>query len=243
MPGGGALAWGLLLSLLLLAVALGHLWRLSRSRSQRRSRLRVVHPELSDMRGRDALTGLVTGAGLELLLEPEVLRADREGTPLDLLYVGLDGVRAVNESCGLRVGDGLLAAAAALHERLTRPFTVEMHTLELSASIGIACDPEHGSRPRLISHAALAMRAVKLGGGAGQAMYDTAMGVNMREQAEQLQELRQVLARQDCSCTSSPRSMPAACSSRRPGPCCVGSTRSGAWSAQRFSCRWPSATA
>ena len=143
-------------------------------------------------------------------------------------------MRAVNESYGLRVGDGLLAdaaqrlsafvgdapevaraggdefvlllradppqalaAAAALHERLTRPFTVEMHTLEPGASIGIACYPQHASRPRLISHAALAMRTVKLGGGAGQAMYDTAMGVNMREQAELLQNLRQVLARQE----------------------------------------------
>ena len=63
MPGGGALAWGLLLSLLLLTVALGHLWRLSRSRSQLRSRLHVAHSELSDIRGRDALTGLVTRAG------------------------------------------------------------------------------------------------------------------------------------------------------------------------------------
>ena len=41
------------------------------------------------------------------------------------------------------------------------------------------------------------MRTIKLGGGAGQAMYDTAMGVKMREQAELLQTLRQVLARQE----------------------------------------------
>ena len=182
----------------------------------------------------DALTGLVTRAGFELLLEPAVLRADREGTPLALLYVGLDGVRAVNESYGLRVGDGVLAeaaqrlsayvgdapevaraggdefvlllradppqalaAAAAMHERLTRPFAVDLHTIELSASIGIACYPEHGSRPRLISHAALAMRTVKLSGGAGQALYDPAMGVDMREHVELLQDLRQALVRQE----------------------------------------------
>ena len=41
------------------------------------------------------------------------------------------------------------------------------------------------------------MRTVKLGGGAGDALYDLAMGVNMREQAELLQDLRQPLPRRE----------------------------------------------
>ncbi len=198
------------------------------------SRLRLAHSQLDGLRGQDPLTGLVTRAEFESLLEPEVAQADRDNAPLALLYVGLDGVRAVNERFGLRVGDGLLveaakrllvlvvdaprvaraggdefvlllrcdavqaaAEAATLHEALTRPFTVEAQTLQLGASIGIACYPEHGSRPRLISHAALAMRTVKLGGGAGHALYDPAMGVNMREQAELLQDLRHALPRRE----------------------------------------------
>ena len=215
---------------------------MTRSRRRLSSRLRQAHSQLDVLRGQDLLTGLITRAEFESLLEPEVARADRDNAPLALLYVGLDGVRAVNERFGLRVGDGLLveaakrlsvlvgdaprvaraggdefvlllrcdaaqaaAEAAALHEALTQPFTVEAQTLQLGASIGIACYPEHGSRPRLISHAALAMRTVKLGGGAGHALYDPAMGVNMREQAELLQDLRQALPRRELQLYSQPK--------------------------------------
>jgi diguanylate cyclase (GGDEF)-like protein len=227
---GPLLAWGLLLSLVLLTGALVYLGILTRSRRGLRSRLRAANSELSDLRGRDRLTGLIARSELELLLESEVAQTDRSGSPLALLYVGLDGVRAVNEAYGLRVGDGLLVeaakrlstfvadpprvaraggdefalllradaqqavlASAALHEALIQPFLVEAQTLQVGASIGIACYPQHGSRPLLLSHAALAMRSVKLDGG-GQALYDPAMGVNLREQTELLRDLRQALA-------------------------------------------------
>ena len=90
-----------------------------------------------------------------------------------------------------------MAAAARLQQALARPFTVEALPLELSASIGIAIYPDDGARPRLMAQASLAMRSVKHAGGGGQARYSAAMGVDMRDQAEMLQDLRHALARHE----------------------------------------------
>ena len=48
-----------------------------------------------------------------------------------------------------------------------------------------------------MAHAALAMRSVKHGGGGSHARYDPVMGVNMREQAELLEDLRHAVARHE----------------------------------------------
>ncbi len=91
------------------------------------------------------------------------------------------------------------AEAGALAERvlaaLQLPYAAEGLTLQLSASIGIAIYPQHGSRPQLAPHAALAMHSVKRLGGAGHAFYDPAMAVDQREQAELLQALRHAVER------------------------------------------------
>ncbi|MDP1898844.1 MAG: bifunctional diguanylate cyclase/phosphodiesterase [Rubrivivax sp.] len=86
-------------------------------------------------------------------------------------------------------------AAAALLQALQRPYEIEGLKLQLTASVGIAVYPDHGSRPRLLRHALLAMRAVKLGGGGALAHYDPTMAVDVREQAEMLQDLRLALER------------------------------------------------
>lgn len=82
------------------------------------------------------------------------------------------------------------ALAKALLASVQAPLEVEGLDLQITASIGIAVYPEHGSRPRLLSHANLAMRSVKHGGGAGYVAFDPAMAVDLREQAELLQDLR-----------------------------------------------------
>jgi diguanylate cyclase (GGDEF)-like protein len=80
--------------------------------------------------------------------------------------------------------------ASAVLEALQKPFEVEGLDLRVTASVGIAVYPDHGSRPRLLAHAALAMRSVKLVGGGAHAHYDPALGVDMRDQAQLLQDLR-----------------------------------------------------
>jgi diguanylate cyclase len=84
--------------------------------------------------------------------------------------------------------------ARVLLERLQRPCAIDSLNLRVTASVGIAIYPDHGSRSRLLGHAALAMRSVKLGGGGAHGQYDKSLDVNWREQAELLQELRQALA-------------------------------------------------
>ncbi len=91
--------------------------------------------------------------------------------------------------------DELGALADQLLDALQRPYTVEGLDLRLTASAGIAIYPDHGSRPRLLGHAALAMRTVKQVGGGGRAHYDPALGVDQREQAELVQDLRHAVAR------------------------------------------------
>ena len=80
---------------------------------------------------------------------------------------------------------------------ICKPFQVEALTLQLNASIGVACYPDHGARPRLLSQAGLAMRTVKNGGGGAYALYESAMGVTMREQAELSQDLRLAQSRNE----------------------------------------------
>ncbi len=94
-------------------------------------------------------------------------------------------------------GDALRAGRVAerVLASLQKPLRVEAVDLSLSASVGVAVYPEHGSRPKLIPHAALAMRTVKLGGGAGYACFDPTMAVDMRDQAELLQDLRSAVER------------------------------------------------
>lgn len=87
------------------------------------------------------------------------------------------------------------ATATALREALCRPFRLDGHELAVDASIGLAIYPEHGARQRLQAKAIAAMRAVKEAGGGAFAEFEPAMGVDMRQRAELLRDLRQVVAR------------------------------------------------
>ncbi len=225
-----ALALGAcMVALVLLAVLFV---RLARSRRRLRSRLHAANSQLSELRGRDPLTGLVNRPEFETVLDDAVRTCDLSDAQLAVFYVGLDNFRPLNDGFGHQVGDALLAQAAsrlsafvgdrpmvsrlggdefglllhagphaasaaalALLQALQRPFEVEDLTLRLTASVGIAIYPDDGARPRLLAHAATAMRCVKLGGGGGHARFEVSMGVDLREQAELLQDLRHAVER------------------------------------------------
>jgi diguanylate cyclase (GGDEF)-like protein len=92
-------------------------------------------------------------------------------------------------------GDAARRRAQALVDALARPYACEGLELRVGASVGFALYPDHGGRPRLVPHAALAMRSVKLAGGDGIACYDPSMAVDLRGQAELLQDLRRAVER------------------------------------------------
>lgn len=92
--------------------------------------------------------------------------------------------------------DAVTALANRLVGALAGPYRiVGRDQLSLACSIGIAAYPQHGSRPRLVSHANAAMRSVKLAGGGACMVFEPRMAVDTREQAELLQDLRQAVAK------------------------------------------------
>ncbi len=62
--------------------------------------------------GEDALTGLANRRGLMDRLSAAMLRADRSGGMVCLIFIDLDGFKAVNDRCGHEAGDLLLKRVA-----------------------------------------------------------------------------------------------------------------------------------
>ena len=91
---------------------------------------------------------------------------------------------------GLAIGR---SAAKNVTAALAEPFRFEAIQTQVSCSIGIASYPEHGSRAKLLGNAALAMRSVKLNGGGDFCQYDLKMGLEVREQAVMVNDLRKAL--------------------------------------------------
>lgn len=62
----------------------------------------------------DALTGLLNRRAFMELLPQALARADRSGKPLALLFLDLDGFKAVNDTLGHEAGDALLRHAGTM---------------------------------------------------------------------------------------------------------------------------------
>lgn len=85
------------------------------------------------------------------------------------------------------------SAADRVAKVLAEPYKFDAIQTQLTCSIGIAAYPEHGSRSKLLGHAALAMRSVMLNGGGDFCQYDLKMGIEVREQALLVNDLRSAL--------------------------------------------------
>ena len=105
--------------------------------------------------------------------------------------------------------EGDLAQGRALAQRLlavlSRPFEVQGQPLTLGASIGVASYPEHGAHSRLLVHSGLAMRAAKASGGGALAVYDRAMDIDHRGQAQLRQDLRLAIERRQFELVFQPK--------------------------------------
>jgi diguanylate cyclase (GGDEF)-like protein len=78
-------------------------------------------------------------------------------------------------------------------DALERPFEVGAHTLQMSASVGIAIHPDHGEPDDLIVHADAAMYTAKRAGGGTHALFDPAVEGSALEQLSLLNDLRQAI--------------------------------------------------
>ena len=91
--------------------------------SIRQARLRNSAWEQSDHADRllhtDRLTGLANRVTFERMLELEIARATRQGTPLAIAVLDIDGLSGISESQGARVADEVLRhVASAIADRV-----------------------------------------------------------------------------------------------------------------------------
>jgi diguanylate cyclase len=77
------------------------------------ARLRQANLELEAVALSDPLTGLANRRALLAELSRMLARARREGSHLHLVFVDLDGFKAINDRHGHKVGDAFLVAVAA----------------------------------------------------------------------------------------------------------------------------------
>jgi diguanylate cyclase (GGDEF)-like protein len=127
--------------------------------------------------------------GDELLQSVSQRLGERVGTKTAICHISAGEFALIvngNESTSLAAARRMIAVLGEL-------FQVDATKIQLSASIGIACYPEHGALGKLVGHAALAMRSMKANGGGGYCLYDLKMGVEVRAQTMLVNDLRQAL--------------------------------------------------
>lgn len=75
-------------------------------------KLQALNGQLEALATRDFLTDVHNRGHLEMLVEHEIARAARDGRPLSLVMLDLDGFKGVNDERGHAAGDALLQAVA-----------------------------------------------------------------------------------------------------------------------------------
>jgi two-component system, cell cycle response regulator len=77
---------------------------------------------IRDMAMHDSLTGLWNRAGILNILENELVRASRQGTPVGVVLADLDRFKSVNDVYGHLAGDEALRTAARAFQETVRPY-------------------------------------------------------------------------------------------------------------------------
>ena len=98
---------------------------LAQALRQRRQELEEVNKELAHRAFHDALTGLPNRLMLRDRLSQAIVRAQRNGTVLAVLFIDLDRFKAINDTLGHRIGDGVLhSVARRIESQLRKSDTV-----------------------------------------------------------------------------------------------------------------------
>jgi diguanylate cyclase (GGDEF)-like protein len=97
------------------------------------------------------------------------------------------------------------AFARRLVTALAQPFSHRQHSLQISASVGVAVYPDHGAGAQLMAHADAAMYAAKRAGGNTYALFESHMNSGVTRQLALQSDLRQALARGELSLHYQPK--------------------------------------
>lgn len=89
---------------------------------------RALKEQLRELALIDDLTGLSNRRGFRLLCEHALNRAERESSDVGLIYLDLDGLKAINDAFGHAAGDGALRDVARLLRETMRASDVVART-------------------------------------------------------------------------------------------------------------------
>ena len=116
-------------SVVLAATALGMYIRERKSSLRLSNELAALSRQLSNKSDRDALSGLLTRIGFDVLLARRAQKTDRSGEPFSLLYVALDNFGMLNDGFGSEMGDRLLQEVS---RRLTQSGEKKVEACQVS---------------------------------------------------------------------------------------------------------------
>ncbi|WP_286808689.1 putative bifunctional diguanylate cyclase/phosphodiesterase [Leclercia sp. UBA2479] len=208
------------------------------------SSLAEANRELAQLALHDTLTRLPNRVLLEDRLDQAISKADREGRTFALLFMDLDGFKAVNDAWGHDAGDKLLIAAtermkqplkgqytlariggdefvllaeieapddaatlaSSLVHVIDKPFSLDLHELNVTLSIGIALYPHDGKNPReLMFNADAAMYHTKHMGRNGYHFFQPSMNTLAQKQLQLMNDLWMALERDELKLVYQPK--------------------------------------
>ncbi len=106
---------------------------------------------------------------------------------------------------GLAEAGDALALGAAVIAAASTPLAYLGHSLQISASVGIALYPEHGPAAQLLAHADAAMHEAKRAGGNTCTLFEPHMNAGAAQQLALQSDLRQARARGELSLHYQPK--------------------------------------